>query len=128
MPQQLETKIRNLSRLAIGRRRDVISWVQIVGKFRALNNPDHVIEIGIPGMADVGLAVAVTITPEMVGRTIAVAANAEFKTHKPGSKQEPAQINWQAAFTKRGGQYRVVRSVDDLLQFIDDIQAGRWTE
>lgn len=125
MAQQLESKIMNAAMLAIGQRRDVIVNRQHVGKYRALFG-DAVISIGTPGMADLSLAVSVCITPEMIGRTVAIACEAEFKTHKKGSKQSDQQRLRELAFNRVGGIYRVCRSPDDLVQLVEDVKNGKW--
>jgi hypothetical protein len=56
----------------------------------------------------------------MVGKTVAVCAAAEFKTLK--GKQRDAQVKWQAAFEKRGGKYRLIRSVEEMNGFINAIK------
>ena len=125
MAQQLESKIMNAAMLAIGQRRDVIVNRQHVGKYRALFG-DAVISIGTPGMADLSLAVSVCITPEMVGKTVAISCEAEFKTHKQGSKQSDQQRLRELAFNRIGGVYRVCRSPDDLVQLVEDVKNGKW--
>lgn len=125
MAQQLEQKLLNAGLLAIGQRRDVIVNRQHVGKYRALFG-DAVISIGTPGMADLSLAVSVCITPDMVGKTIAIACEAEFKTHKQGSKQSDQQRLREIAFTRIGGVYRVCRSPDDLVQLVEDVKNGKF--
>lgn len=74
---------------------------------------DHIIKIGMPGMADIGAIMPVAVTPEMVGRTIGVAAQIEVKT-ATGS-QASAQKTWQQAVEYRGGIYRICRSPDEAL-------------
>ena len=99
-------------------------WKQTVGVFRAYDQPDKIVRVGVKGMADSLAVVAVTITPEMVGKTIGVAVAPEFKTTT--GKQRPEQAAWQEAFSKRGGIYRLVRSAADMLQLVQDVQRGRW--
>lgn len=74
-------------------------------------------------MPDSFMVVAVTITPEMVGRTIGVAVAPEFKTAK--GAQEDDQKKWQRAFEARGGVYRLVRSPEEMTALVDDVQSGR---
>lgn len=108
--------------LAVGTRPDVLVWRQQSGLFRVYDNPKRVVQIGEAGIADAGMIVAVTITPEMVGRTVGVAVQPEFKT-KTG-RQSEAQRNWQAAVEKRGGVYALVRSADEMLALVDRVQRG----
>lgn len=125
MAQQLESKLMNAGLLAIGQRRDLLVHRQHVGKYRALFG-DAVISIGVPGMGDLSLAVSVCITPQMVGKTVAIACEAEFKTHKQGSRQSDQQKLRELAFTRIGGVYRVCRSADDLVALVDDVKNGKW--
>lgn len=109
--------------LAVGQRQDVLVWRQQSGLFRQFEAPHTPVRVGQPGMSDAGMIVAVTITPDMVGKTIGVAVQPEFKAR---GKQSTAQSNWQRAVAKRGGIYRLVRSEADMLALVDDVQAGRW--
>lgn len=109
--------------LAVGARPDVLAWRQQAGLFRAYDNPDRVVRVGLPGMADAGMIVAVTITPDMVGKTIGVAVQPEFKAGR-GQQSEPQQ-NWQRAVEARGAVYRLVRSPNDMQQLVADVQHGR---
>ena len=110
--------------LAVGARPDVMIWKQPVGLFRALEDPTRKVMVGTPGQADSIAVVAVTITPDMVGRTIGVAVAPEFKTNT--GKQSQRQKDWQAAFEKRGGIYRLVRNAADMIGLVHDVQTGRW--
>lgn len=74
-------------------------------------------------MADSGLLIAVTVTEAMLGQTIGILAQAEFKTAT--GRQSEAQINWQRAVEQRGGVYRLVRSADDMRQLVADVQSGQ---
>lgn len=109
--------------LSVGARSDVLVWRQQVGAFRAYDDPRRVVSVGLPGMADLGAIVAVTITPDMVGQTIGVAVQAECKH---GGRQSAAQAGWQAAVERRGGIYRIVRSAGAMDELVADVQAGRW--
>ncbi len=125
MSQNRETReAQNPALLAVGARPDVLVWRQQSGVFRSYNDPQRVVRIGVPGIADSLAVVAVTITPDMVGKTIGVAVAPEFKTSS--GRQSQPQKDWQAAFEKRGGIYRLVRSAADMLGLVDDVQRGRW--
>ena len=125
MPRNRETRtVAHPALLAVGARPDVLVWKQPVGLFRALNDPERKVFVGVPGQSDAMDVVAVTITEEMVGKTIGVAVAPEFKT-ATGTQRE-SQENWQRAFEARGGIYRLVRSADDMQQLVHDVQAGRW--
>lgn len=110
--------------LAVGQRDDVLIWRQQSGLFRQFEAPHTPVRVGLPGMADAGMIVAVTITPDMVGKTIGVAVQPEFKAAR--GRQSESQANWQAAVEQRGGIYRLVRSPDELSQLVEDVQHGRW--
>lgn len=99
-------------------------WRQQSGVFRTYDNPQNVVRIGQPGMADSLAVVAVTITPDMVGKTVGVAVAAEYKTDR--GRQSEAQANWQRAFQQRGGIYRVIRSATEMIGLVDDVQRGHW--
>lgn len=119
-----ETYIQNATLLAVGGRPDVLAFRQMSGVFRAMDNPDRVVRVGLPGMADLGLIVAVTIDPSMVGRTIGVAVQAEVKTCT--GRQRDDQRTWQAAVEQRGGIYQLVRSGDDMTALLDRVRRGDW--
>lgn len=63
------------------------------------------------GSGDLIGAVSVVITPEMVGRTVAVFASVEDKG--PGDTSSPEQKNWAAQVRALGGIAGEVRSVED---------------
>jgi hypothetical protein len=125
MAQQRETReVQNPALLAVGGRPDVLIWRQQSGVFRAYDNPERIVRVGHPGMADAGAIVQVVITPDMVGKTVGVAVQPEFKTR--AGRQREAQENWQAAVEQRGGVYRLVRSAAEMVGLVDDVQRGRW--
>lgn len=124
MAQNRETReVQNPAFLEVGCDPDVLIWREQVGLFRALDNPDRKVSVGTPGISDSVMAVTVTITPDMVGKRIAVCAFPEFKT-KTG-KQRTAQLNWQNAAAMRCAPYRLIRSPAEMRQFVRDIQSGR---
>lgn len=107
----------------MGQRQDVLVWRQQAGLFRAYEDPDRLVRVGLPGMSDAGMVVAVTITAEMVGKTVGVCCQPEFKT--ASGQQRAAQQSWQRAVEARGAVYRIVRSADDMQQLVEDVQHGR---
>jgi hypothetical protein len=119
MSERNETQ--NPALLAVGCDPDVMIWRNQVGTFRAFDNPDRIVKIGTKGSADSIGVVAVTVTPEMVGRTIGVAIAAEFKTAT--GRQSPDQKAWQAAFEKRGGMYRVIRDESQMVEFVRSVKS-----
>lgn len=114
-----ETDISHAILLAIGQRRDVLAMKRTVGSFRAMDNPARIVRIGTPGEPDIAAVVAVTITPEMVGKTVGVAVGIEVKT--PVGHQRTAQRLFELAWTKRGGIYTLARSAADAVAFVDDL-------
>ena len=124
MAKNRETRtVQNPALLAVGARADVMVWRQQSGLFRQFEAPHSPVRVGVAGMADSMAVVSVVVTPDMVGKTIGVAVAPEFKTGK--GKQSPAQAAWQAAFEKRGGVYRLVRSDAEMVALVDDVQHGR---
>lgn len=123
MKNRETTHTQNPAMLAVGQRNDVLVWRQQSGVFRAMDNPQQLIRVGLPGMADAGMIVAVTITPDMVGKTIGVAVQPEFKTAR--GQQSERQAGWQRAVELRGGVYRIVRTADDMRALVADVQAGK---
>lgn len=100
---------------------ECLAWKQTVGAFRAYHNPQRVVSVGVPGMADIMTVRAVTITPDMVGKTIGVAVAHEVKT-KNGDQRD-TQRKWQAAFEKRGGIYLLTRSPDQARSQTENLRA-----
>jgi hypothetical protein len=90
-------------------------WRQQVGSYRYLHT-EGVVKIGVPGMADIGAIIPVTITPEMVGKTIGIAAQIEVKTLT--GKQRDNQKLWELAVNKRHGIYAVCRSPEEAIKII----------
>lgn len=114
--------VQNPSLLLAGQRPDTLIWRQQSGVFRSYDTPDRIVRVGTPGMADAGAIVAVTITPDMVGQTIGVAVQVEFKTST--GRQSADQKLWQLATEKRSGVYSIVKSTNDMEQLLNDISTG----
>ena len=108
--------------LEVGCRPDVLIWKQPVGLFRSLNDPSRKVFVGQPGQSDAIGVVAVTITPDMVGKTIGVAIAPEFKTLT--GRQRQTQIDFQTAFEARGGIYELIRSPQQMADLVDRVQSG----
>ena len=117
-----ESAIQRAAFLAVGTRPDVAAFRLQSGVFRAMDS-DRVVKVGVPGMADGLMVVAVTVTPEMVGRVIGVAAFPEFKTST--GRQAESQHNFQRAVQSRGAPYRLIRSAEEMLAFVADVQRGK---
>ena len=118
------TQVQNPAMLAVGSMPDVLVWRLQSGLFRAYNTPAKLVRVGSPGMADCMAVVKVTITPDMVGKTIGHAVAAEFKLPTTGKQQEN-QKDWQKAFEQRGGVYKVVRSAVEMLDLVNDVKSGK---
>jgi hypothetical protein len=114
--------VQNPSLLLAGQRSDTLIWRQQSGVFRSYDEPSRIVRVGTPGMADAGAIVAVTITPDMVGQTIGVAVQVEFKTST--GRQSNDQKRWQLATEKRSGVYSIVKSTNDMENLLNDISTG----
>jgi hypothetical protein len=78
-----------------------------------IQNPRPV-QFGLhPGSADLIGWKSVTITPDMVGKTVAVFASVEVKTATGTIKTD--QANWQAQVEEAGGIAIIARSEQDAL-------------
>lgn len=66
-----------------------------------------------PGSQDLFGWVTVTVTPEMVGKQIAVVAGIEVK--RPGKKPEPAQVRWAKNMAEMGAICIVATSAQEAL-------------
>jgi len=121
-----EKNIQNASLLAIGSDPDVLAMRLQSGVFRSMDDPSRIVKVGTPGVSDSIAIVKVVITPDMVGKTVAICAAAEFKTLK--GKQREAQVKWEQAFNKRGGRYRLIRSPQQMKEFIDEVKTNPWCD
>ena len=63
-----------------------------------------------PGSADLIGWQSVTVTPEMIGRKLAVFTSIEVKAHATG-RLTPQQDNWRRVVSSAGGAAGVARSV-----------------
>jgi len=68
------------------------------------------------GSADLIGYRSITITPEMVGSTVAVFLSIEVKT--PTGRLRPEQQQWLVAVQAAGGIAGVARSVEDALRIV----------
>lgn len=116
--------VQNPALLAASAMPGVLAFRQQSGVFRAMDDPTRVVRVGLPGMADAGLIVAVEITPSMVGRVVGVSVQAEYKTAT--GRQREDQITWEAAVRRAGGVYDLVRSADEMTALIDKVRRGDW--
>ena len=69
-----------------------------------------------PGSADLVGWTSIEVTPDMVGRRIAIFTSAEVKTTR--GRVEEGQEHWLRVVAEAGGLSGVVRSEDDALQLV----------
>lgn len=121
MPRNPETNIQNAIIIKIGERADTMVWRNHTGAFRAMDNPQRIVQVGLVGSPDILSVVAVTITPEMVGKTVGVAVGIEVKTAT--GRQSEQQKKWQKAFEKKGGVYLLARSPEQAQEAVQGLSA-----
>lgn len=112
-----ETDLQQRIRLALGTRSDSRIFRNQVG---SLPDPrtGRLVTFGLArGSADLIGWRTVTITPEMVGRRLAVFTSIEVKTAT--GRLTPAQHAWLGAVRSAGGIAGVARSVSDSLHIIE---------
>ena len=113
----VETKIQQEIRLGLGTREDVRLFRNQVGQL-----PDprtgRPVQFGLAkGSADLVGWKTVKVTPDMVGKDIAVFASIEVKT--PNGKPTQYQQAWMAAVENAGGIAGIARSVEDATEIIE---------
>jgi hypothetical protein len=114
-----ETAIQNAILIELSKN-GVLAWRNHVGKFRALDDPQRLISVGVPGMADIIACVPLVITQEMVGLTIGAAVGIEVKT-KTGKQRREQQL-WEMALTRHGGVYTVLREPNSVASCVQSIR------
>lgn len=112
-----ETDLQQRIRLAVGTRTDLRLFRNQVGQL-----PDprtgRPVQFGLArGSADLIGWRTVVVTPDMVGRRLAVFTSIEVKT--PTGRLAPAQRAWLAAVHGAGGIAGVARSVSDSLHIVE---------
>ena len=70
---------------------------------------------GVAGMSDLGGWVPVTVTPDMVGKKIAIVAQVEVKENARPTKE---QLSWIEAVNKSGGRAGIARNESDLADIL----------
>lgn len=113
-----ETDLQQRIRLALGTQPDLRIFRNQVG---SLPDPrtGRLVTFGLArGSADLIGWRTITITPDMVGRRIAVFTSIEVKT--PTGRLTPAQHAWLGAARAAGGIAGVARSVDDALRIVTE--------
>lgn len=71
---------------------------------------------GLKGSSDIIGMTTVEITPDMVGKKLGVFTGFEIKTGNAVQSQE--QKNFETMVRDRGGFYYVVRSADDVIDYL----------
>ena len=105
-----ETNIMNKIMLAMSKK-GFLCWRNQVGIFKTTDG-SRTVNIGVKGSSDLMAIKPTVITPDMVGKTIAVFVAVEVKTAT--GRQSEAQKKWQAAVEKLGVQYILARSESDV--------------
>lgn len=111
-----ETHLQQQIRLALGTRPDLRLYRNNCG---SLPDPrtGRPVQFGLArGSADLIGWRTITITPDMVGRQVAVFTSIEVKT--PTGRVRPEQAAWLSAVTGAGGIAGIARSVADASQII----------
>jgi hypothetical protein len=104
-----EQTIQQQIRLACSRGQTRL-WRNNVG--RLLDQQGRMVTFGLcPGSADLVGFTTVTITPEMVGQTVAIFTAVEVKAER--GRATPQQTAWLEHVRSAGGRAGIARSVDD---------------
>jgi hypothetical protein len=110
-----ETTILQRVRLAIGCIPSVKLFRNNCGRLK--DQSGRFVQFGLhPGSADLIGWKSITITPEMVGKRVAVFTSIEVKT--PTGKVRDDQINWQHQVAAAGGIAYVVRDEEAVLKVL----------
>lgn len=75
----------------------------------------------IKGSADLVGWHTVTITPEMVGRKVAVFLSAETKAER-GGRRTTEQVNWESQVKEAGGIAGFVRGADEAVALVREFE------
>lgn len=78
---------------------------------RLVLSPYYAIKLGAEGMSDIGGLVSEVVTPEMVGRTVAISSWIEAKSIT--GRISPQQRAFIRMILERGGRAGVARSVEE---------------
>lgn len=121
-----ETVVQRNIRLSIGSRQGVVALRNLVaggaiGTVIDRPSPGLVLVRGHPAVFGLGTGSAdlvgwqtVVVTPEMVGKTVAIFSGWEIKDVK--GKAREAQSNWIDLVNRSGGQAVIVRSPEEALR------------
>jgi hypothetical protein len=114
-----ETTLQQQIRLAVGSRSDLRLFRNQVG---SLPDPrtGRLVTFGLArGSADLIGWRTVTVTPDMVGRRLAVFTSIEVKT--PTGRLRPEQQAWLGVVRSAGGVAGVARSVSDVEDLLSNL-------
>ena len=121
MTVKREINIQNLSLIECSKFRDVFLFRNQTGVFKTMDGRGTV-RVGLNGAADSFGLLQYKIKPEDVGRDVCLFFAAEFKTLK--GRQSDDQKRWQAKVEGLSAPYRLIRSPEEMVQFIEDIKRG----
>lgn len=103
-----------------------VAWTgEVVAYDRAkrrvtLRNAQRITYGLIPGSGDLIGWQSIEITPDMVGRRVAVFTSIEVKTKK--GRASPKQRNWRDRVNEAGGNAGIARSIDDAIALLDNYE------
>lgn len=121
MTAKTEHNIQALSLIQACKNKGVFIFRNHVGKYKSMDGK-RVLNIGLVGSSDAMGAVTVKIDESWLGCEIPLFFCSEFKTQK--GKQRPDQVMFEENMKNRGIPYRLIRSPEEMQQYIDDIKAG----
>jgi len=119
-PQQ-ENNVQALSLVEASSMGGVYIYRNQVGTF--YTREGQPVKVGVIGSADSIGFCSVTIDESWLGKQVGLFFGAEFKRPR-GGVQSPEQKKWQAHINKLGAPYRLIKSPDEMRQFINDIKSG----
>lgn len=117
-----ETNIQNLSLIQASKNKGVYIYRNAVGTY--YTRTEQPVKIGVIGSADALGCISLEITADMIGKTIPIFFASEFKRPKVG-RQSEEQKRWQKHVESLGVPYRLITSVDEMQNYIDDIKNGK---
>lgn len=117
-----EANIQALSLVTASSMDGVFIYRNHVGKYRSMD-AKRIINIGVVGSSDALGCCMVKIDESWLGKEIPMFFCAEFKTSS--GRQRPEQKIFQAKMESLGVPYRVIRSPEEMKQFILDIKSGK---
>lgn len=73
----------------------------------------RIVNVGVKGQSDLNGWIPVVVTPEMVGKTVAIRVEIEVKTNDRPSTE---QIAWIEAVNKNGGRAGIARTAAEAVR------------